>query len=123
MSSEGLPSLAQQSSFERLVGFFSPKQPGPAKLPARKRPTNLLFDVDEIPPSLIALGASFQHIFLMSVGWLYIVVIVNAAGGTAGQTLNVIRMSMIASGIATIVQAQKGKIGSGYLCPLSSSLT
>ena len=50
----------------------------------------------------------FQHMFLMSVGWLYVVVIVNAVGGTSAESLNTIRMSMIASEIATLLQARRG---------------
>ncbi len=89
----------------------------------RKRPASLLYDVDDNPPLLVRLGASIQHVFLMSVGWLYIVVIVNAVGGTVIQARDLIRMSMIAGGVATILQASQGILGSGYLCPLSSSLT
>jgi NCS2 family nucleobase:cation symporter-2 len=56
----------------------------------------------------------------MSVGWIIVVVIVTGIGGTSGQAESVIQMSMIVSGIATILQARtKGPIGSGYLCPLS----
>ncbi len=89
----------------------------------RKRPTSLLYEVDDNPPLLVRLGASIQHVLLMSVGWLYIVVIVNAAGGTEAQAQDLMRMSMIAAGLATILQGTQGILGSGYLCPLSSSLT
>ena len=89
----------------------------------RKKPTSLLYDVDSYPPLLVRLAASIQHVFLMSVSWLYVVVIVNAVGGTTTQAQDMIRMSMIAAGVATILQASRGILGSGYLCPLSSSLT
>jgi NCS2 family nucleobase:cation symporter-2 len=68
-------------------------------------------------------AVSIQHIFLMSVGWLYVVVIVNAVGGGTSQAESLIRMSMIAGGIATILQSNRGIVGSGYFCPLSGSLT
>ena len=58
----------------------------------------------------------------MSVGWIYVLLVVNAVGGTSIEAQNLIRMSMIASGIATIVQSRPG-IGNGYLCPLTGSLT
>jgi NCS2 family nucleobase:cation symporter-2 len=122
MSSEGFRTLVNQSVLRRLFGA-EPLPPRSDLSPVRKRPTNLLFDVDETPPLYIGLGVAVQHIFLMSVGWLYIVLIMNSTGATDAQTLSVIRMSMIASGIATILQAHNGLLGSGYLCPLSSSLT
>jgi NCS2 family nucleobase:cation symporter-2 len=59
----------------------------------------------------------------MSVGWIYVVVAVNAIGGTPAQAQSLIRMSMIAAGITTILQAGRGLVGSGYLCPASCSLT
>jgi NCS2 family nucleobase:cation symporter-2 len=88
----------------------------------RKKPANLIYDVDEVPPVSVQLGAAFQHLFAVSVGWVYVLLAVNAIGGTSADTQNLIRMSMIASGVATIVQARKG-IGNGYLCPLTCSLT
>src|SRR5271169_4815580 len=88
----------------------------------RKRPSGLLYDVDETPPLLVRLGVSLQHVFLLSVGWLYVVVIVNSIGGTEAQAESIIRISMIAGGLATILQSTRGVLGSGYFCPLTSSL-
>jgi xanthine permease XanP len=123
MSSTETPNVARPSLDQRLFGFAVLTQPGFAKPADRKRPTSLLYDVYESPPFLVGLAAAVQHVFLMSVGWLYIVVLMNSAGATTSQTLNVIRISMIASGIATILQGKTGILGSGYLCPLTSSLT
>lgn len=123
MSSERVSSVAQLSLTQRLLGYANWVQPALAGSSVRKRPTNLLFDVSEAPPFLISLGAGVQHVFLMSVGWLYVVILVKSAGGTSEQTLDMIRITMIASGVATILQAHGGRLGSGYLCPLSSSLT
>jgi xanthine permease XanP len=88
----------------------------------RKRPSNLLYDVDETPPLLVRLGVSFQHVFLLSVGWLYVLVIVNSIGGTEAEAQSIIRISMIAGGLATILQSTRGVLGSGYFCPITSSL-
>lgn len=123
MAFDGLRALAEQSTFRRFLGPIKSAESGSAKSSIRKRPTNLLYDVDETPPLFVGLGVAIQHIFLMSVGWLYIVLIMDSAGGTSAQTLNMIRMSMIASGIGTILQAQGRGLGSGYLCPLTASLT
>jgi xanthine permease XanP len=64
-----------------------------------------------------------QHALAMSVGWIYVVVAITGIGGSPQEAESLIRMSMIASGIATILQARKGFWGSGYLCPASCSLT
>jgi xanthine permease XanP len=123
MSSEGIQTAVPDSLLHRLFGPGGPVQSTSGRPLKRKRPTNLLFDVDESPSLLVGLGVAVQHIFLMSVGWLYVVLIMDATGGTSAQTMNVIRMSMIASGIATILQARGGIVGSGYLSPLTTSLT
>lgn len=70
----------------------------------------------------VQIPAAFQHLFVLSVGWVYVLLVVNAMGGTSAEMQSLIRMSMIASGIATIVQSKRG-IGNGYLCPLTCSLT
>ena len=94
----------------------------PIAFPGRKKPANLIYDVDDIPPLAIQIPAAFQHMFVMSVGWIYVLLVVNAIGGTSAEMQSLIRMSMIASGIATIVQSKRG-VGNGYLCPLTCSLT
>ena len=89
----------------------------------RKRPPTLAYDVDEVPSLPLRAILSVQHVLAMSVGWIYVVVGVNSMGGSAAQAESLIRMSMIASGVATILQARKGIWGSGYFCPASCSLT
>lgn len=88
----------------------------------RKKPANLIYDVDDAPPMAVQITAAFQQLFVISAGWIYVLLVVTAIGGTAGESENLIRMSMIGSGIATIIQAKRG-FGNGYLCPLTCSLT
>lgn len=110
------------------IPFFPPRLQrwhdwrGAIAFPGRKKPANLTYDVDNIPPMAVQIAAAFQQLFVLSVGWIYVVLVVNAIGGTSAETQSLIRMSMIGSGIATIVQAKRG-LGNGYLCPLTCSLT
>ena len=87
---------------------------------SRVKPANLIYSVDEVPPLPLTIVLGLQHVFLMSVGWIFVVVVATSIGTSALETQTLIRMSMIASGLATILQAQtRGPIGSGYLCPFS----
>src|SRR6202041_1939089 len=87
---------------------------------ARVKPANLIYSVDEVPPIPLTIVLGLQHVFVMSVGWIFVVVVETSIGASALETQTLIRMSMIASGLATILQAQtKGPVGSGYLCPFS----
>ena len=86
----------------------------------RRKPSNLIYDVDEVPPVWLRCVLALQHVLLISVGWIFVVVMVSGFGGTAAQAQAVIRVSMLVSGVATILQAlSRGPVGSGYLCPLS----
>jgi xanthine permease XanP len=98
-------------------------RPSIIKEAKRKRPATLVYDVDEAPPLPLRITLAVQHVLAMAVGWIYVVVGVSSMGGSPAQTESLIRMSMIASGVATILQASRGSLGSGYFCPASCSLT
>jgi xanthine permease XanP len=85
-----------------------------------KKPAGLIYGVDDKPPLTASVLLGLQHVFVMTAGWVIVVVIVTTIGGTQEQVANVLRMSMIASGIATILQSlPNSPIGSGYFCPIS----
>jgi xanthine permease XanP len=86
-----------------------------------KKPAGLIYGVDDKPPLTASALLGLQHVFVMTAGWVMVVVIVTTIGGTQEEVANVLRMSMIASGIATILQSlPNSPVGSGYFCPISS---
>jgi len=86
-----------------------------------KKPAGLVYGVDDKPPLTVSALLGLQHVFVMTAGWIMVVVIVTTIGGTETEVENVLRMSMIASGIATILQSlANSPVGSGYFCPISS---
>ncbi|MEE9913747.1 MAG: purine/pyrimidine permease [Deltaproteobacteria bacterium] len=86
---------------------------------SRTKPANLLYDVDESPGIGALLMLGVQHIFLITIAFVFPVLIVDAIGGANHDARHLISMTMLVSGIATILQGlNKGPIGSGYLCPL-----
>jgi xanthine permease XanP len=86
-----------------------------------KKPAGLIYGVDDKPPLIASTLLGLQHVFVMTAGWVMVVVIVTTIGGTQEEVTNVLRMSMIASGIATILQSlPNSPVGSGYFCPVSS---
>jgi len=83
-----------------------------------KRPANLIYGVDDRPPLSTLLLLGVQHIFLMSSTLVLPLVLVSEIGGSFNQVQGVVALTMVASGIGTIVQAFRwGVLGSGYLCP------
>jgi xanthine permease XanP len=86
-----------------------------------KKPAGLIYGVGDKPPLTAVALLGLQHVSVLSVGWIFVVVIVTGIGGTQEEVANVLRMSMIASGIATILQSlPNSPVGSGYFCPISS---
>jgi len=86
-----------------------------------RKPVGLIYGVDDTPPFGVSVLLGLQHVFVMTAGWIMVVVIVTTIGGTEDQVANVLRMSMIASGIATILQSlANSPLGSGYFCPISA---
>jgi hypothetical protein len=107
-------SLSQNSLF-RKVGSYLGCTVSPAEIEAseRKKPANLIYDVDGVPPVFTSLMLSVEHAFVLSVGWIFVVVLVTSVPGSSREAANIIRVTMIASGLATIVQAfRKGPVGS-----------
>jgi xanthine permease XanP len=89
-----------------------------------KKPSNLIYGVEDNPPLAATILLGLQHVSVLSVAWIFVMVVVTSIGGTREQAEHMIQMSMIVSGIATILQARtKGPVGSGYLCPLSCGPT
>ena len=83
-----------------------------------KKPSNIIYGVDEKPALWMTLFLGFQHISIYAISLLFPVVIVREMGGTPSQAAFLVSMSMIAGGVGAIVQAlTKGPVGSGYLCP------
>lgn len=85
-----------------------------------KKPTNLIYSVDERPPFFITLLLGLQHVFILFIAIIFPVLIIRQLGDsiTSETARSFISLSMIAGGLATIIQAfRKGPVGSGYLCP------
>ncbi len=83
-----------------------------------QKPLNLIYGVEDRPALGVTLTLGFQHVFLMVSTLILPVAIVQEINGTPEQVERLIKMSMIAGGLATILQAlRKGPVGSGYLCP------
>jgi xanthine permease XanP len=83
-----------------------------------KKPANIVYGVDDGPPLGIIFLQGLQHVFIMTVYFIFPVIVIHAINGTNEQAATMVKMSMIAMGITTIFQVQRaGPFGSGYLAP------
>ncbi|MDP8315118.1 MAG: solute carrier family 23 protein [Candidatus Celaenobacter antarcticus] len=85
-----------------------------------QKPANLIYGVNDKPPLSTTIFLGLQHVFVIFIAMIFPVMIVNHLGTSIDPRTasGFISITMISSGIVTIIQAlKKGPVGSGYLCP------
>ena len=83
-----------------------------------RKPTNIIYGVDERPPVGVLFASGLQHVGLLSIYLVYPILIARAGGLSEGKVLDVVSFSLLALGIAAIIPALKrGAMGAGLLSP------
>lgn len=83
-----------------------------------KKPANIIYGVNERPPLVVLLLSGLQHVGNMSIGLLFPLIVARAAGLTTEQTADILGITMLVTGVGTIVQSHAWRgVGAGYLCP------
>lgn len=83
-----------------------------------KKPSNLIYGVDDVPPVGVTLLSGLQHVGLISIFLLFPLVVFREAGLSAYALHNILSLSMLAMGVAALLSALRvGPLGSGFLCP------
>ena len=57
-----------------------------------KKPAGLIYGVDDTPPLVVSILLGLQHVFVMTAGWIMVVVIVTTIGGTETVPAGVFRV-------------------------------
>lgn len=81
--------------------------------------SELIYKRNEVPPIRDLFLLSVQQLMLMMTSAILPAIFVKEIGGTLGFSVSLISLTMIISGIGSIIQGFriKGILGSGYLCP------
>ncbi|MCX6693541.1 MAG: purine/pyrimidine permease [Methanomicrobiales archaeon] len=83
-----------------------------------RKPSQLIFGVEDIPPPATSFLLGVQHVFIIATSFIFPVIVVRAIQGTNAEAAFFVSMTMLAIGIGTILQAISRKgVGSGFLCP------
>jgi xanthine permease XanP len=86
--------------------------------PARKKPGELIYGVDNLPPPLTILFMGMQHVGLIRIELIYPLLVIQLAGLSPESSVNMLSVAMIALGLTAILQSlPRGPVGSGFLCP------
>ncbi len=89
-----------------------------------KRPNNLSYGVDDVPPlSIVALNG-VQHVGLIAINLVYPLLIFRAVNAPVQVVAELLGIGMIVLAIGTFLQTMRlGPVGSGYMCPATFTAT
>ncbi len=85
-----------------------------------KKPSNLIYGLEDKPPLLITIILGFQHSCLFFVLMTLPIIIIRKLGNsiTPEEAQSYLSMTMIAGGITVVLQSiRRFGLGSGYFCP------
>jgi len=83
------------------------------------KPANISYGVDDRPPAFLVILTAIQHTaFGAGMGIVFPLLVLQAAGATQEATGRAVALSMVALGVATMLQAlRRPYLGSGFLAP------
>lgn len=82
-----------------------------------KRPSSLIYSVNEVPPLSVTVLSGLQHVGLISIFLLFPLLVFREAGFSAEKLRDLLSLSMLALGTAAFLSALRfGPVGSGFLC-------
>jgi xanthine permease XanP len=89
-----------------------------------KKPPSLIYAVDEIPPALVTVFNGAQHVALISINFIYPLLIFRAAGAPVTLVGELLSVGILVLAVGTFLQAYRlGPMGSGYMCPATFTAT
>ncbi|NNU80136.1 GAF domain-containing protein [Halovulum dunhuangense] len=87
-----------------------------------RKPPDLIYGVNEVPPPGVCLLLAAQHAFLAILSLAYPILIVQEAGGDRAMAAAAVSMTLIAMAVGTVAQSMgSGIVGSGQFAPYVSS--
>ena len=87
-----------------------------------RRPANLVYTLDDIPPLHVTAFNAIQHVGLIAINLVYPLLVFHLVDTPLPMVANLLAVGMIVLGAATLLQVMRlGPIGSGFLCPATFS--
>ncbi len=83
-----------------------------------KKPADLVYGAEEVPPPSVLWLSAVQHIAVLGIVMVFPVLVARAAGASPTVAAQVVSAGVLALGLGTALQAlARGPVGSGYLAP------
>ena len=91
---------------------------GPLPGPAVRKPPNIIYGVEEEPPTQVRWFSAIQQAAILLIYLIYPLVVAREAGLRLDQLINMLQLGCIALGAAVLLQAlPRGPVGSRLLAP------
>jgi xanthine permease XanP len=86
--------------------------------PASNKPANLLYGVEDTPPTQVKWFSAVQQVAILSIYMIYPLILARQAGLQTGEIINILQFGCVVLGIGTVLQAiPRGPVGSRLLAP------
>ena len=102
---------------------FRPPQDA-EKHPPRKKPSGLVYAVDDVPPPLVTWLNAVQHVGVIAINLVYPVLIFRVVDTPVGVVSSLLTLVIWSLAIGTFLQVYRfGPIGTGFMCPATPTAT
>jgi NCS2 family nucleobase:cation symporter-2 len=90
----------------------------------RKKPANIIYGLEESPPVLVTIMAGLQQVGVVSINLVYPLLVFRSIGAPIELVASMLSLGMFVLGGTTFLQSSRvGRLGSGYMCPMTFSVT
>lgn len=103
------------STLRSPLRWLSLRLPASPPAPARIRPTNLVYGVDDRPPLPAVLVLAIQHVTLVLALQVYVLIVAQEMGLDTAGTRALVATSVLVYGVGTILQTLRPPLGAGLL--------
>ena len=87
-----------------------------------KKPANLVYALEDVPPMHVTALNAVQHVGLISINMVYPLLVFRLVDAPLPLVSDMLALGMIVLGAATLLQVLRiGPLGSGFLCPATFS--
>ena len=94
------------------------------KRPPRRKPSSLIYAVDDVPPPMVTLLNGAQHVGVIAINLVYPVLIFRAVDTPVDVVSSLLAMVIWSLAIGTFLQVYRfGPVGSGFMCPATPTAT
>src|SRR3954465_8111509 len=94
------------------------------KRPPRRKPSSLIYAVDDVPAPMVTLLNAAQHVGVIAINLVYPVLIFRAVDAPVEVVSSLLAMVIWSLAVGTFLQVYRlGPIGTGFMCPATTTAT